>query len=427
MPKKLLTQKGIEALIKSPPPSGRIEYSDTIARGLVLRVGATGAAWYFKRRIDGRLVRVKIGEWPTKSLKDARDRVGEIQEEIDDGKHPKASEARQRAEKSASRQIDKARLVENVVSAWKAHHLPDVMPQTRMIYERATGRLLDDFRGRDVTAISRADLLRLLDKTKERSKSGANHTAATVRLLFAYAYDRLGLENNPASGLKNPARLKPRDRILDRWEIRIVWRACLLAGYPWGHALRFQLCTGQRIGEVGNIHRSDVSDGYWRLSKNKRSKRIDVFIASHAAAILTDCPSFGDQAPYFSASTSKTSDGAVVHRGLRTDAFSHAMSRHIWPKLAIAAEQLGLPPITQHWTSHDLRRTVRSGLTGWAGVLPDIAERTINHAVGGIRAVYDHADYRPHVAKALKAWDAELIRILEGKPPHFEKDGVTPI
>ena len=161
---------------------------------------------------------------------------------------------------------------------------------------------------------------------------------------------------------------------------------------------------------MGDIRRDHVADGYWKLSRNKTSKRIDVYPADHAAAMLTGCPDFGDKAPFFSASTS---DGQ--HVALRADAFSHAMSRHIRPRLDQVAEELNLAPFAEHWTPHDLRRTVRSGLSGWAGVFPHIAERTINQAVGGMRAVYDHANYRPHLTDALQAWDAELGRILAGK------------
>ncbi|NDY94385.1 hypothetical protein [Wenzhouxiangella limi] len=91
------------------------------------------------------------------------------------------------------------------------------------------------------------------------------------------------------------------------------------------------------------------------------------------------------------------------------------MHRHIWPRIETAAQQLGVDPITEHFTRHDLRRTVRTGLTGWAGVLPDAAERVLNHSISGLRAHYDFADYRPHVTEALQRWDAELARILAGE------------
>lgn len=412
MARHQFTQKWIEATLRKPRMK-REDYSDSATRGLSFRVGTKSAHWYFVKRIDGRLVKLKIGDWPTMSLAQARQRVGEMTDGIASGEHPIATEARRRSQTAQLRAQDEARLIENVSEAWLSFHLPDLRPQTQIMYRRAIRRIVGRFGGQDIGSIRRGDLIRFLDEIRASTKSGvtANHIAATLRLLFRYAFDRLELEHDPAAGLKNPAKVKARDRILNRAEIQIVWRACELAGYPWGHALRLQLCTGQRIGEIAEMRRSDVEDDYWRLSKNKTSKRIDIYLDSLSRAILKDCPDFGKDAPYFSASTDKK--GGV--RPLRTDTFANALERHVRPNLKVAADELGLPEITEHWTPHDLRRSVRSGLTGWAGVFPDIAERTINHAIGGIRATYDHADYRPHITAALQAWNKELKRILKGE------------
>ena len=421
MAKIKFTDAWIKAKVKNPPGK-RTDYFSASYPGLCLTVGPRSATWYYFTRVDGKVTRLKLGQYgrpdaPAMRYTDAAKAADRIEEAKEQGEHPKAVQARQRTEKRQAREIDHARLIENVAEAWQEHHLPDVKPQTRAMYRRAVGRIVERFEGRDISTISRGELVRLLDRVKARTKSGSNHLAATMRLLFGYAFDRLELENNPAAGLKNPARMKSRDRILDRRELRIVWKACELAGYPHGHALRFQICTGQRIGEVGGIRRNDIADGYWKLSRTKTGKRIDVFLAGHASAILADCPDFGDRAPFFSAAEV---DGEM--NPLPPDGFHNALARHVRPRLEQAAEEVGLPPIEEHWTPHDLRRTVRSGLTGWCGIFPDIAERTINHAIGGIRAVYDHADYRLHVAEALKAWDAELGRILAGK-----QATVTPI
>lgn len=74
-------------------------------------------------------------------------------------------------------------------------------------------------------------------------------------------------------------------------------------------------------------------------------------------------------------------------------------------------------PERERWTPHDLRRTVRSALTGECGVTPDTAERVLDHVLPGLRRVYDHADYRPQVRAALDAWDIRLTAIIAGKSP----------
>ena len=54
----------------------------------------------------------------------------------------------------------------------------------------------------------------------------------------------------------------------------------------------------------------------------------------------------------------------------------------------------------KHWTHHDLRRTMRTRLSGLK-VLPEVAERVIGHTIGGVRAHYDYALYREPKRAAL--------------------------
>ncbi|MCR6651806.1 MAG: tyrosine-type recombinase/integrase [Cellvibrionaceae bacterium] len=302
---------------------------------------------------------------------------------------------------------------QNAAAEWIEHHckINRLKPKTVAMYKAAIQKLTTAFYGRDISTIQHAELLRLLDVIQAKRVAGAvaNHTATTTRLLFRWARGRLGLAQDPTEGLRNPARIRRRDRTLTRDEIRVLWRACDAAGYPWGHALRLQMLTGQRIGEIGAIRRSDVDGDFWIMSRNKTEKRIDIFLTKTAKAILAECPNFGAGAAYFSASAGSS--------GLRSDVFNNALKRHIRPRLEAAALELGLDPIAQHWTPHDIRRSVRSGLTGWAGVFPDVAERTLNHALSGIRSNYDFADYLGHVADALRKWEGELLRILAGEAP----------
>jgi integrase len=55
-----------------------------------------------------------------------------------------------------------------------------------------------------------------------------------------------------------------------------------------------------------------------------------------------------------------------------------------------------------HWTLHDLRRTARS-LLSRAGVSPDVAERCLAHAIGGVRGVYDRHAYLEEKRQAFEA------------------------
>lgn len=402
------TATSVEARVRTPHAK-RVDYSDTLTKGLQLRVGPRTAAWYYLRRVDGKLHRLKLGEFSELTLPEARTKAGELESSIQEGKHPQAQLARERHELTVSRELDQARLVENVASKWREVHYPGIGGKSRAMYDAQLQKIEEAFANRDISTITRGEIARFLDAVKASTPSGvsANHAASTVRQLYRYAEERLDLSSNPAATIRNPVRPAPRKRVLNEDEIRVLWATCVNAGYPYGHALRFALCTGQRIGECGAIRRSDLdsSGDYWNNSRNKADRRIDIFLAPLAREILSDCPEFVGGEHFFSAS-------GGLH-GIRSDTWSRALDLHIRPRIEETATMIGEPPITEHWSPHDLRRTVRTGLTGWCGVAPDTAERVLNHAIGGIRAHYDFADYRPHVAEALRKWNDVLTEMIQ--------------
>lgn len=67
----------------------------------------------------------------------------------------------------------------------------------------------------------------------------------------------------------------------------------------------------------------------------------------------------------------------------------------------------------QHWTLHDLRRTVATGLQR-LGVRLEVTESVLNHISGsraGIVGVYQRHNYFEEKKAALEAWGDELMRL----------------
>jgi integrase len=64
------------------------------------------------------------------------------------------------------------------------------------------------------------------------------------------------------------------------------------------------------------------------------------------------------------------------------------------------------------FTIHDLRRTMRTHLTGSMGVDRFVAERCLNHRIAGMEGVYDGGDYLPERRVALTKW-AEFLTACE--------------
>lgn len=95
-----------------------------------------------------------------------------------------------------------------------------------------------------------------------------------------------------------------------------------------------------------------------------------------------------------------TTDGAKPVNG-----FSKTKER--LDKLIVA--ELGGPP--PPWVVHDIRRTVRTRLSGLR-VSHEVAEMFIGHGRKGLARVYDQHGYADEMRAALEAWNARLRMVI---------------
>jgi integrase len=76
---------------------------------------------------------------------------------------------------------------------------------------------------------------------------------------------------------------------------------------------------------------------------------------------------------------------------------------------ALVAEELGRP--IEPFTIHDLRRTMRTGLSSLP--IPDLVrELVIAHTKPGLHKVYDQFAYVEEKRRALELWEARVREIL---------------
>jgi hypothetical protein len=68
-----------------------------------------------------------------------------------------------------------------------------------------------------------------------------------------------------------------------------------------------------------------------------------------------------------------------------------------------------------HWTNHDLRRTVRSGLSALR-VPHNVAEAVLAHRQGGVVGTYDTHQYLDERREALTAWVQHIASIVNPRP-----------
>lgn len=79
-----LAQAEIDKLPGPDKPGGTANYTDTVQRNLSLRVGARARTWTLYGKINGRVVRKKLGEWPDLSTTAARNKAESLRSELRD-------------------------------------------------------------------------------------------------------------------------------------------------------------------------------------------------------------------------------------------------------------------------------------------------------------------------------------------------------
>jgi len=193
-------------------------------------------------------------------------------------------------------------------------------------------------------------------------------------------------------GRRTSIRDRARSRILSDDELRAVWKAAEQGG-TFGAYVRFMLLTATRRGEAAGLRRSELSDNgtVWIVPGQRYKNGQDTLIplSKAAQAIIASQPERG--AFVFSA----TGERALGGFDERKQEFDEACGVH-------------------EWRLHDLRRSART-LLSRAGVVPDIAERCLGHALAGIRGTYDKYEYKDEKREAFEALAALIERIIH--PP----------
>jgi integrase len=179
--------------------------------------------------------------------------------------------------------------------------------------------------------------------------------------------------------------------------------------YPYGPLFQMLALVGQRKSEVAEARwrEFDFDKKLWTIppERMKMDDAHEVPLTDDAIAILAALPRFKKGDHLFS-----TMFGAKPVNG-----FSKAKERL---DAAMAAELGGE---VDHFVIHDIRRTMRTGLSALP-IQDNVRELVIAHAQPGLHKVYDQHSYSAEKRHALELWGARLRSIVEPPP-----DNVLPL
>jgi integrase len=271
----------------------------------------------------------------------------------------------------------------------------------------ATKRLLEKdalpiWGKRKVTDIKRRDIVQLLDRIKERAPVTANRVHGALTRLFNFAAERGVIEDSPCTRIRK-APEKGRSRVLADNEIKLLWDALALDNLAMDIyrtsklALKMILLTGQRPGEVCGMTWDEIDGNTWNIPADRmKSKEPHTVPLNDLALEIIEQARF--YSPPESAYVFKSSH--FTEAPITPHSLSKAVLRH-WPEMGI----------TERFTPHDLRRTLRTRLAELS-VSDVIAERVLGHKLQGVLAVYNRHGYDQEKRQALTMWEGRLRRIV---------------
>ncbi|WFU37760.1 integrase arm-type DNA-binding domain-containing protein [Bradyrhizobium sp. CB82] len=375
-------------------PAGKSDHIqwDPDLPGFGVRLRPGKASYVVQYRVGVEQRRKSLGDVRKVTVEDARGIARKRFAQVELGIDPDAEEEKRRTEQTAD-----ARTFEKVVEMYLEAQKPRVRPNTYIAEERYLQRHCQPLQRKPVSKVSFEDLASLLrDLVRDHGPTSAARARGALLAFFSWCMRQGLAKANPVIGTENPIRGKePRDRVLDDNELRLIWRNCLEDDF--GKIVRLLLLTACRRDEIGGLRWPEIAESKLLLPKERtKSKRaLELTLPATAVAIIGSVPRRNSRETLFGGGTN----------GFNAWSYnSLALNARI-----TAAEGKALAP----WRLHDLRRTVRTRL-GKLGVLPHIAELVLNHAghKSGIGGVYDHHDYGPDIADALRKWEAHLLAIV---------------
>jgi hypothetical protein len=383
------------AIGKLAPPPGKAEllvWDEGIA-GLALRVGRARKAWTFiyRPRGAGRSAnpqKVALGAWPAVDVKAARNAA-----RIEAGRVARGENPALIAREAKRRELAK-------MSAVLDDYETSLRSRGYVSTSIAMGVLrrgLKPVAERDVATITRNEFVRLIEKLEREGKPGAAADLRKhARTLLEWTTNRGLTPFNALAGLRRDRatraeRLEQEEkgRALADVELAAIWRAAD-PEKTIGRYIRALILTGARRSEMARLHRSMILIDRIRLpaTHTKQGRPHEIPITSELKAILDACPPVSSQLIFSSWKTGRVMSGWKTYlRDVR-----HASG--------------------VDFTLHDLRRTMRSGLSA-LGVDKDVAELAIGHQREELIRLYDKHEFWTLRVRAAAVWSEHVRKIAQ--------------
>ena len=388
-----------DTALKALKPKGK-SYTAADDRGLYVEVFPTGGiAWRYRYRLNGKLEKLTLGKYPALSLKNARIKRDAAATKVAMGESP----ARQK-------QLAKVAAADlTTVAEFAARYFREIQAKDRKdntMPRRYLDKDILPFIGeKPMRDVSTADIRSMIWRKKDHGfDAAAGQIRGVLKRLCDYAVTCGLLRTNPVMALpmRHVHKAKARERALSPDEIRVFLKAAFESNIrrQFKIGLHLILLTMVRKSELLLARWPDVNlvEAEWHIpaENSKTGKPHIVYLSRQAVGLFKDL--------YVLAGGSQL---VMPGRGSLTKPFAH---NAINTALKTALQGQDIPA----FTIHDLRRTASTLLheNGWAS---DVVEKALNHTIGGVRGVYNRAEYAGQRRDMLQFWAGFIEDLVSGK------------
>ena len=376
--------------------------------GLTFTLSARGTgSWILRYRYGGRLKELTIGRYPDKSLSRAREDARQARDKIQSG----IDVARQ---KQLNRlKLAKQKTFRELVSDYMEKASPTLAASTVKQRNQQFKKLILPKLGSVLAnEVETADIVSLVERVGKDSINVAEMVLTAVSETFKHGIAQHAVTANPCIGISvtaicgRPEPTRQRLMLTDE-ELRTVLPKLPLIGPENALAVKILLATCTRIGELARAEwqHIDFSQALWHVpaTNSKTGRGFTIPLAPVVVEWFKELEVLACGSIYVLPARqrrrTKNHKGEIYFEQRALNSMLH--------KLFKSMEESGIK--VRKFTPHDLRSTARSWLTSdQIGADVIVAERCLNHAVGGLVGVYDRNDYLTERREVLEKW-AQII------------------
>jgi integrase len=383
----------------------RLEIFDTIKSGLALRVSPSGyKSFFFRYRYKGKNRRFTIGNYPSVSLRKAREKADELRVEVQKGGDPQGELQKKKKEAIPKTISELAEIFE------KEYVNKKLKPSTQKTYMSRVRKIVSAFGDFTLDELSRSEVKFYLKRLAEKQSYNANRVQAIFSKMYSFAVEEEFTSNHPLRNLSKFGDEEVREVNYYADDIRQIWNIIEEANEPSRSLYKVLLMTGQRLGETSRMKWEDIDtvNALWIIPRDETKGG-----RTHVVPLTR--------------MVSEVLEKLHVITGDKTYVFSSPnLDDSYFNSVGTLVDKIREEKNLEDFRTHDLRRIVATNMQRLSIDFMHIG-KVLNHKGMAreytVTSRYIDYDYLEEKKAALQRWHTELQRIIEGETAAVFKIG----